>query len=324
MQALLIQAVNKRFRPPVLAGRGVTSAFALSDRHGNNSRTSPPPPRMPAPSAESPESRNTRTLLDTIARLLVPIVRLLIARGISYQVTSELLKRVYVHSARRHFADDDATGTRLSLLTGLNRKEIRRLTTDAAADNRPEDIASFASATHAVWRSVRRWRDRDGNPKPLPRRSTGRQASFDELVRSITLDHRPAAVLEELARLGYASEDEAGMVRLNPQAFLTQRSFSDKLLPLGENLEDHANAAVENVLSPQPRFLERSVFSDELSAESVAILAEKTQAQWRRVHDATVKLAIAAENRDTAAGRKGNMRMRVGMYFYAEKNEGQK
>lgn len=324
MQAPFRPAINIRSRIPAMAGREVTRAFALSDRHGNNSRTGSTPPRMSVPSAESPESRNTRTLLDTIARLLAPIVRLLIARGISYQVTSELLKRVYVDSARRHFADDDATGTRLSLLTGLNRKEIRRLTTDAAEEFRPEDIASFASATHAVWRSVRRWRDRDGNPKPLPRRSTGRQASFDELVRSITLDHRPAAVLEELVRLGYASEDEAGMVRLNPQAFLTQRSFSDKLLPLGENLEDHANAAVANVLSAQPRFLERSVFSDELSAESVAMLAEKTQAQWQRVHDATVKQAIAAENRDAAAGREGNMRIRVGMYFYAEKKEEQK
>ncbi len=283
--------------------------------HGNNSRTFTETDPMP----ETPENQLTRNLLDTIARVLAPIARLLISRGVSYQVTSELLKRVYVETAQKHFADDDATGTRLSLLTGLNRKEIRRLTTEAASEKRPEDMASFASATHAVWSSVRRWRDRDGNPKPLPRRSSGRQASFDDLVRSITLDHRPAAVLEELKRLGYATEDDEGMVHLNTKAFLSQRSFSDRLLPLGENLEDHANAAVTNVLAAQPQFLERSVFSDELSAHSVATLAKQAQAQWQRVHDETIEQAIAAESADVEAGREGDMRIRVGMYFYAEK-----
>ena len=271
------------------------------------------------PDNKSREDSPARPLLDAVARMMAPLARLLIARGVSYQVAAELLKRVYVAAARRHFADDDATGTRLSLLTGLNRKEIRRLTSDAEMEKRPEDIASFASATHAVWRTVRRWRDRDGHPKPLPRRSVGRLVSFDDLVRSITLDHRPAAVLEELVRLGYAREDEAGIVHLNTQAFLTNRSFNDRLLPFGENLEDHANAAVINVLAPSPEFLERSVFSDELSEASVAALATHALTQWQRVHDDTVVKAITLEQSDVEAGRETGMRIRVGMYFYAEK-----
>ena len=44
----------------------------------------------------------------------------------------------------------------------------------------------------------------------------------------------------------------------------------------------------------QPQFLERSVFFDELSAESVAALAQRAQEQWRRVHDETIDQAIAA------------------------------
>lgn len=271
---------------------------------------------MPPPANDN----QSGILLNTLARVLAPLVRLLIARGVTFQMVSELVKRVYVREAQRRFADaEGVTSTRLSLLTGLNRKEIRRLTSEAAGEKRPEDIASFASATHAAWRSVRRWRDRDGNAKPLPRRSTGRQASFEDLVYSITLEHRPAAVLEELERLGYATEDADGTVHLNAKAFMTQRSFGDRLLPLGENLEDHANAAVTNVLSPQPQFLERSVFSDALSADSVAVLARQAQEQWQRMHDATIEQAILAEKADAKAGREGDMRVRVGMYFYAEK-----
>ena len=128
--------------------------------------------------------------------------------------------------------------------------------------------------------------------------------------RAITLDHRPSAVLAELLRLGYATEDGDGFVHVNPQAFLPQRGLEDRLQALGENLEDHARAATVNVLSKQPPFLERSVFSDELS-----------QGQWQQVHDETIRQAIAAEADDARAGRPGNMRMRVGMYFYAEEKK---
>lgn len=295
----------------------IHAAIAFWLRHGNNSRTRPDTVFMPE--SKSREDSPARPLLDAVARLMVPIARLLIARGVSYQVAAELLKRVFVAAARKHFGADDATGTRLSLLTGLNRKEIRRLTSAAEKEKRPEDIASFASATHAVWRSVRRWRDRDGQPKPLPRRSTGRQVSFDDLVRSITLDHRPAAVLEELVRLGYVNEDANGVVHLNADAFLTNRSFNDRLLPLGENIEDHANAAIANVLATEPQFLERSVFSDELSDASVAALATHARAQWARIHDETIAHAIALEKSDAEAGLEADMRIRVGMYFYAER-----
>jgi hypothetical protein len=275
---------------------------------------------MPLPPSDRNEDRPASVLLETVARVLAPIVRLLIARGISYQVTSELLKRVYVDSAQRHFASEDATGTQLSLLTGLNRKEIRRLTTEAADEKRPEAIASFASAAHHLWCSDRRWRDRDGNPKPLPRHSTGRQLSFDDLVRSFTSDHRPGAVLDELKRLGYASE-EGDMVLVNPQAFLPQQNLSDKLISVADSLEDHANASISNVLDPQPRFLDRFVFSDELSVESVEKLAAQARNHWAVVHEDMVDTAIKAETEDMDMKRDTDMRIRVGMYFYAEKKE---
>lgn len=264
----------------------------------------------------------TGTLLDTLARVLAPVVRLMIAKGVTYQMASELLKRVYVKVAQAHFVDDDAaTGTKLSLITGLNRKEIRRLTSDAEAEKRPEDMTSYAAAAYALWRSDRRWRERDGKPKTLPRRPVGRQVSFDDLVRSITTDHRPSAVLDELIRLGFVYEDDQGNVNIKSEAFLPQQNMEDKFHALAGNLEDHANAAVLNVLSPQPEFLERSIFSDELSLESAEELARLSLEEWQRIHDSTIERAIAAETKDAETGRPGVMRIRLGMYFYAEKKK---
>src|SRR5262245_30078545 len=69
--------------------------------------------------------------LVTIAltRVLHPLVRLMIARGITFSAAVELLKRVYVEVADQHFrlTDERQTDSRVSLITGLHRKDVKRL-----------------------------------------------------------------------------------------------------------------------------------------------------------------------------------------------------
>jgi hypothetical protein len=271
---------------------------------------------------EDVKGNPTHFLLEAVARVLMPLVRLLIARGVTYQATAEVLKRVYVLAAQKHVVGhEEVTGTRLSLLTGLNRKEIRRLTEGETKPVELEGIASHAAAVHAVWTSQRRFRDRKGAPRVLSRYSRDEQPSFDELVRHITTDHRPAALLEELVRLELVDVDEEGNVSLRAQPFLSRKSFEDRLVPLAENLEDHAQAAVSNVLGQEPPFLERSVYSDELSEESAAKLHELVRNRWREIHDEVVAEAIAHDKRDHAAGKATKSRIRMGMYFYSETKE---
>ena len=266
-----------------------------------------------------PNPATANRLLEVVARVLMPLVRLLIARGVTYQAAAEMLKRVYVLAGRAHLRPgEEATGTRLSLLTGLNRKEIRRLTEGEPKAVEIEGITSHAAAVHAVWTSHRRFRDRAGAPRALPRHARERGPSFDELVRHITTDHRPAALLEELVRLELVDVDAEGNVALRSQPFLSRRNLGDRLVPLAENLEDHAEAAVSNVLAEQPPFLERSVFSDELSEESAAHLHELVRKRWREIHDEVIAEAIAREKQDREAGKPGNSRIRMGMYFYSQ------
>ena len=88
--------------------------------------------------SESPENSRSNKLLDTLVRILAPVARLMIAKGVTFQMASEVLKRAYVRAANEHFVEEDgASGTKLSLLTGLNRKEIRRLTSDEPENERP-------------------------------------------------------------------------------------------------------------------------------------------------------------------------------------------
>jgi hypothetical protein len=264
---------------------------------------------------ESESQTRQSAVLRALARVLRPIARLLIAGGVPIQAASESLKRAYVEAAHRHFGKEAGTDSRLSLLTGINRKEVRRLTTPVADEWGPESVTSFASAVYTAWTLREEWRGPDGQPRVLPKRGEG---SFDVLVRGVTRDLRPSSVLAELVRLGYAEVGEDDTVRAAGNDFLPQREFADRLGPLAENLQDHADAAVANVLAVSPPFLERTLFADELSEESAQALQEEARAQWKRVHDELIIRADALEAEDRQLGRRASTRIRVGIYVYVE------
>jgi hypothetical protein len=270
--------------------------------------------------SESTEKSQSNKLLDTLVRVLVPLVRLMIAKGVTFQMASEVLKRAYVRSANEHFVEgDEASGTKLSLLTGLNRKEIRRLTSDDP-DKERAPMGSYATAIASVWRANRRWRDRDGNPKVLPRRTTGNTLSFDDLVRAVTTDHRPTAVFDELERLGLIAV-EGDNVRLVTSDLFSAVDRQDKLARPSENIEDHIAAAVANIIEPSPKFLEQSILSDELSEASAATLHALARDEWQRTFNTVIEKAVALEADDAKHSRVTKTRMRVGVYFYSENSK---
>jgi len=68
------------------------------------------------------------SLVAALRHLLRPLVRLLAARGVTYPTLAELLKETYVDVADRDFRleNNSATDSRVSLLSGVHRKYVRR------------------------------------------------------------------------------------------------------------------------------------------------------------------------------------------------------
>src|SRR4028119_35271 len=106
-----------------------------------------------------------------LARLLRPLVRLLIRSGITFPAVTELLRELYVNVAEHDFAlpDKEQTDSRVSLLTGIHRKEVRRLRgAGAPAHTGPATVAR-TSRILARWLADPAFTDRGGRPLP-PRR----------------------------------------------------------------------------------------------------------------------------------------------------------
>src|SRR5271169_3933557 len=86
-------------------------------------------------------------LLRPVRRLLRPLVRLLIQGGVTFPAVADLLRSLYVEVAARDLLTDPRarTDSRISLLTGVHRKEIRRYREMPPDSTAPPEIVTVAS-----------------------------------------------------------------------------------------------------------------------------------------------------------------------------------
>jgi len=213
-------------------------------------------------------------LVPPLRRLLRPLVRLLIRCGIPFPVLADVLRGVYVQAASDLIADPKGrTDSRLSLMTGIHRKEIRNLREAPPAEEGEAHIVTRSSHIIARWLAAREFTDASGQPLPLPRTQPGGMPSFDALVASVTTDMRPRTVLSDWLDQGIVFLDADGLVRLNQEAFVPQPGREQQLFYFGRNLHDHIAAASGNVLADgRAPFFDRSVHYDGLSTENAARL----------------------------------------------------
>lgn len=272
---------------------------------------------------ENDITQKQRLVATAIRRVLRPVVRLMLAHNITYTLITDILKSLYIEVADKDFAIDGKkqTDSRISLISGVHRKDVRRLRAELPSLDEviPENI-SLGAQVIAIWNANERYIDEEGLPKPLPRFNTSEQPiSFESLVKSVSTDIHPRAVLDEWLRLGIAKIDEHNFVHLTTDAFVPQEGFDEKIFYLGHNLHDHTQAAVLNVLGQQPSFLERCVHYDGLSKldiDEIAVLVNKHGMKAiREVNKASDALTQKHMNKNDG---QANMRMTFGLYYYYE------
>jgi hypothetical protein len=217
-------------------------------------------------------------LVTALRKILRPIVRLMMHFQVSYPYMITLLKSIYVEIADKEFSADNKrqSDSRITLLTGVHRKDVKRLRADQSIASYAPRTISIGAQLIAYWLGLEQFRAADGSPIPLPLRSSNvhsEQPTFDDLVELVCRqDIRPRVILDEWIRLGIAHQDEQNRVLLNTGAFTPDKGLDEKLFFFGKNVQDHINAGAHNILDHKPAFFDRSVYYDQLSAESVASL----------------------------------------------------
>ncbi|PJA58409.1 MAG: hypothetical protein CO164_02720 [Rhodocyclales bacterium CG_4_9_14_3_um_filter_68_10] len=259
-------------------------------------------------------------MLAALRRVLGSLVRILLGYGIRYPVLLELLKSEFVRAADLDFSlgHRAQSDSRISLLTGVHRKDVRRLRAQPPGEDEAPASVSLGGSIVAKWLATRQCVDSRGRPAPLPRlRRQGGERSFEALVESVSKDMRSRVVLDEWLRLGVARIDDADRVCLNVSAFVPKKGLDEKAHYFGRNAADHLSAIAANLAGPEPRFVERSVHYTRLSAAAVGKLAQLAERDgMKALHSINRR---AAELKAASGRTQGPLhRMNFGIYFYSE------
>lgn len=247
-------------------------------------------------------------MLNLLDPLFAAFARLTVARGILFSDLTERLKPHYIEAARS-IGDGKITDSRLSVLTGLQRRDIVRL--------RGRQMTTAQRQNHLT-RLVALWQNepgyhRDGKPLALPK--NGPAPSFEALARIVRRDIHPRTMLDALeASETVRLDTRTQTVNLLKSSYRPLAGSEDQLSYLAHNFADHLAAATENVLGRTPRHFERAVHYGGLTASQVARLrAEYASGQMALLEALSARAsAMKKQNADQPAPH----RFRAGGYFY--------
>ncbi|SFI94706.1 hypothetical protein SAMN04488095_1803 [Jannaschia pohangensis] len=233
---------------------------------------------------------------DLLTRLLMPVARLAIGRGLGVRDLSDPLKRAFLAVAEQQEGARQ-TDSRLALVTGLQRRDVVRL-----RDARPAERLPSAPA-----RLLTDWPE---GAATLPR--IGPAPSFEALARATSQDIHPRTLLDLLVAAGSVAA-EGDDVRLVRRAYVPGGGSPEQLEYLAANLHDHGTAAVSNVLSGA-EFFDRAAHYTGFHADQVEDLRALFE---RRQMEVLREIAQAA----SAMEGGGPLRARFGGYAYWEDTE---
>ncbi|MCR0981966.1 DUF6502 family protein [Roseomonas populi] len=267
-----------------------------------------------------PSPPPAESLLRPIRRLLRPLVRLTIRAGLTFPVLADLLRGLYVEVAASMAEDARGrTDSRLSLLTGVHRKELRRLRETPRETEEVPAVVTLASQVIARWLGLPGYADAEGRPLPLPRSAPPGEPSFDTLVASVTTDVRPRAVLDGWLEQGLVASGPDERLRLNVAAYLPSEDLEGRLFYFARNLHDHMAAAGANISSGgAPPFFDRSLHYDRLRPEAAARLEEAGREGAQRLLLEMNRLALSLLEEGEAEPGTPTRRVNLGIYLYAE------
>ena len=262
-------------------------------------------------------------LAAAIRRLLRPVVRQMIASGLTYPHADQILKQLFLAVAEEDFAlpYKRQTDSRLALVTGISRKEISQLRRRRhSAAGTPEVEESVVTHVIGRWMAGPPYATPDGIPRRLRYEAADAKVpSFARLVRELSSDIPVRAVLDELLHIGSAALLPDGDVELRREVHIPAADSEGKLVLLGSDPAELFSTITHNIEHGEAPWLQRKVVYDNIGGDALPVLQDETrQAGLDFVRRANALLASYDRDRhpDAPAGRR--TRVVVGVYYFEE------
>jgi len=211
-------------------------------------------------------------LRQALALMLKPLVRLMIAQGVTHAEFAETTKEVYVETALRHFEDAGRVNkSRIAILTGLTRKEVKNVIDRTLEEALPDKNYSRPERVLTGWFSDPKYTGPYGIPLELPYESVQQDGpSFVKLVREYSGDMAPRQMLNELLVSGSVIEVEGRYkaVRRMYKFSALSPEFIKRLGEVGYRVFSTAAKNIDKEMEGSGYF-DRMVFADEGCTQEV-------------------------------------------------------
>ncbi len=266
----------------------------------------------------SADTQPTRLIYSALRRLLRPLVKTLVSHGVIFPALVELLRELYVDVARKDFIVEgkEQTLSRITLMTGVTRREVRRLINREQEDDTVPQSLSLSARILSIWLGHRDYLDEQNRPRPLPMTASDDQLSLERLVASVSKDVRARAVLDEWLRQGIVTMS-GYVIHLQETALIPNQGYEEKLYYFGRNLRDHIAAGAHNLETSQKPFFDRAVYYDRLSPQSLEELRQFAHEEGVPFILKVNRMARNLADKDEANGENVSGRMTLGVYFFA-------
>lgn len=266
-------------------------------------------------------------ITNAAAKILRPLVRVMLRNGIPFDAFVDIAKKVYVELGMREFGIDGKkqTVSRVSILTGLSRKEVQRVVALPAPEEGAHSVENYHRAARVIagWVRDKEFTDAHGEPNMLSMDSDA--GSFSELVKRYSGDIPVRAMFDELLRVGAVERRECGRIRLLVRAYIPQTGDKDKINMLGTDVADLIQTIDHNLQHTMPAtLLQRKVMYDNIPPEMMLLIRARSTAEgqhfledvdrWLSQYDRDVNPRINTDSNGTERVRAG-----IGIYYFEEK-----
>jgi hypothetical protein len=257
--------------------------------------------------------------------MLKPLVKLLISQGVSHGDFSEAAKDVYVEVAIRYFDKSAKVNqSRIAILTGLTRKEVKNVIDRAMRSEPYGKNFSRPSRVLAGWHSDPRYLGPYGVPLEIPYESTvsGGTPSFVDLVKTYSGDMAPRPMLKELMRIGAVVESENKALKVLRRDFIPEALSGELVERLGEVTHNFFSTAARNIekRGPEDGLFERIVFAENgVTPNTVVLFDEFVKKRGQEFLEELDNWLVAREKLEKDVPR--SVQTGFGMYHYIEAPE---
>ena len=220
-------------------------------------------------------------ITSTLRKLLASLVRIMLRNGMTYREFCDVSKEMFVEVATKDYGirGRDTNVSRVSVLTGIDRKEVKRVKDclqGHALVNQSQSKQDRVTRVLSAWHKVDEYLDDSGRPMVLA--LEGATSSFAQLAKSYAGDVPVRALLKEMIRVGVVEEVDKSQVKVLKREFIPAQSDPDALLRAGSVLHDMGATLCHNLYDggtpKKPLRFERRASNRNLDPEQLKAFRE--------------------------------------------------